>query len=60
MEYLGFRGDSFKLENNILYVEACDMADQVLVASGKDLAELKKNFKKVVDKFYDDIDNASK
>ncbi len=55
MEYLGFVGDSFKLKSGILYVEACDSADQVIVSSGKDIIELEKNFKRDVDSFYDSI-----
>jgi len=57
MEYLGFYGDSFKLKNGVLYVEASDSADQVLIASGKNLNELEVNFKSTVDKFYKDMEN---
>ncbi len=46
LEYLGFVGDVFGMDDDgMLYVEASDMADQVVVACGKNLGELEKNFK---------------
>lgn len=51
INYLGFSGIPYKFRD-LYYIDACDMADQVIIASGDSKESLINNFKINVDGFY--------